>query len=84
MFLENVAGSTGRCNTSLQFICRRLKTQGLSRALIETQRDLWVHPVPRHVAPRLPAPFCEINGDDLVECVKSNCLDVANGLPELK
>jgi hypothetical protein len=32
------AGSTGRCNTGLQFTRRRLKAQGLSRALIEAQR----------------------------------------------
>ncbi len=31
------AGSTGRCNTSLQFTCRRLKAQGLPQALIEAQ-----------------------------------------------
>jgi hypothetical protein len=34
------AVSTGRCNTGLQFTRRRLKAQGLSRALIETQGDL--------------------------------------------
>src|SRR3984885_15824887 len=34
------AVSTGRCNTGLQFTRRRLKAQGLSRALVETQRDL--------------------------------------------
>ncbi|MBB5330808.1 hypothetical protein HDF14_004444, partial [Edaphobacter lichenicola] len=35
-----LAVSTGRCNTGLQFTRRRLKAQGLSRALVETQRDL--------------------------------------------
>jgi len=39
-FLDRVAVSTGRCNTGLKFTRRRLKAQGLSRALIETQRDL--------------------------------------------
>ena len=39
-FLKTPAGSTGRCNTSLQFICWRLKAQSFSRALIEAQRDL--------------------------------------------
>ena len=34
------AGSTGRCNTGLQFTRRRLKAQGLSRTLIQAQRDL--------------------------------------------
>ena len=34
------AGSTGRCNTGLQFTRRSLKAQVLSRALIEAQRDL--------------------------------------------
>jgi len=34
------AGSTGRCNTGLQFTRRRFKAQGLSRALIETQSYL--------------------------------------------
>ena len=37
---QNGAGSTGRCNTSLKFTCRSLKTQGLSGSLIQTQRDL--------------------------------------------
>jgi hypothetical protein len=37
---ENTAVSTGRCNTGLQFTRWRLKAQGLSRALIETHRDL--------------------------------------------
>ena len=37
---KNGAVSTGRCNTGLKFTRRRLKAQGLSRALIETQRDL--------------------------------------------
>jgi hypothetical protein len=32
--------SMGRRNTGLQFTRRRLKAQGLSRTLIETQRDL--------------------------------------------
>ena len=31
--------SRGRCNTGLQFICRGSKSQGLSRAVIETQSD---------------------------------------------
>jgi hypothetical protein len=31
------AGSTGRCNTGLQFTRRGFKAQGLSRALIEAQ-----------------------------------------------
>ena len=35
-----VAGSTGRCNTGLQFIRRTFKAQGLSRALIESQSYL--------------------------------------------
>ena len=35
--VESPAGSTGRCNTCLQFTRRRLKAQGLSRALIEAQ-----------------------------------------------
>jgi hypothetical protein len=34
------AVSTGGCNTGLQFTRWRLKAQGLSRALIEAQRDL--------------------------------------------
>jgi len=34
------AGSTGRCNTGLQLTRRRLKAQGLSRALVEKQRNL--------------------------------------------
>ena len=34
-FLIMGAGSTGRCNTGLKFTRRRLKAQGLSRALIE-------------------------------------------------
>jgi hypothetical protein len=34
------AVSTGRCNTGLQFTRRGLKAQGLSGALVETQRDL--------------------------------------------
>ena len=34
------AGSTGRCNTNLQFICWRLKAQGLPGAVIEAQGDL--------------------------------------------
>ena len=38
--IKSLAGSTGRCNTGLKFTRRSLKTQGLSRALIETQRDL--------------------------------------------
>jgi hypothetical protein len=38
--LKSRAGSTGRCNTSLKFTCRSLKTQGLSGSLIQTQRDL--------------------------------------------
>jgi hypothetical protein len=37
---EIQAGSTGRCNTGLQFTRRRLKAQGLSRALIEAQSYL--------------------------------------------
>src|ERR1035437_334852 len=34
------AGSTGRCNTGLQFTRRSFKAQGLSRALIEAQSYL--------------------------------------------
>jgi len=34
------AGSTGRCNTGLQFTRRRFKAQSLSRALIEAQSYL--------------------------------------------
>ena len=34
------AGSTGRCNTGLEFTRRRLKAQSLSRALIEAQSYL--------------------------------------------
>src|ERR1035441_6546691 len=34
------AGSTGRCNTGLQFTRRGFKAQGLSRALIEAQSYL--------------------------------------------
>jgi hypothetical protein len=40
MWLRSPAGSAGRCNTSLQFICWHLKAQGLSRSLIEAQGDL--------------------------------------------
>jgi hypothetical protein len=38
--LQSPAGSTGRCNTGLQFTRRRFKAQGLSRALIQAQSDL--------------------------------------------
>ena len=38
--LENGAGSTGRCNASLQFTRPSLIAQGLSRALIEAQSYL--------------------------------------------
>ena len=34
------AGSTGRCNTGLQFTRRSFKAQGFSRALIEAQSYL--------------------------------------------
>src|ERR1035437_1452398 len=37
---QTPAGSTGRCNTGLQFTGRRFKAQGLSRALIEGQSYL--------------------------------------------
>jgi hypothetical protein len=37
---QNGAGSTGRCNTGLQFTRGRFKAQGLSRALIEPQSYL--------------------------------------------
>ena len=33
------AGSTGRCNTGLKFIRRGLKSQCLSRTLIQSERD---------------------------------------------
>jgi tetratricopeptide (TPR) repeat protein len=36
------AGSTGRCNTGLQFTRRGFKAQGLSRALIQAQSYSWV------------------------------------------
>ena len=39
-FLQSRAGSTGRCNTGLQFTRRRFKAQSLSRALIEAQSYL--------------------------------------------
>ena len=39
-FLRNGAGSTGRCNTGLQFTRWRFKAQSLSRALIEAQSYL--------------------------------------------
>jgi hypothetical protein len=39
-FLQSMAGSTGRCNTGLQFTRRRFKAQGLSRALIQAQSYL--------------------------------------------
>jgi hypothetical protein len=39
-FLQSRAGSTGRCNTGLQFTRRRFKAQGFSRALIEAQSYL--------------------------------------------
>ena len=38
--LETPAGSTGRCNTGLQFTRRSFKAQGFSRALIEAQSYL--------------------------------------------
>jgi len=39
-FPESRAGSTGRCNTGLEFTRRGFKAQGLSRALIEAQSYL--------------------------------------------
>ena len=38
--IKYLAGSTGRCNTGLQFTGRRFKAQSLSRALIEAQSYL--------------------------------------------
>ena len=35
---ETTAGSTGRCNTGLEFTGRSFKAQGFSRALIQAQR----------------------------------------------
>src|ERR1700722_18333820 len=39
-FRKNGAGSTGRCNTGLEFTRRGFKAQGLSRALLEAQSYL--------------------------------------------